>query len=187
MKFKYPKLPSFIFEDKNKIKETDRTYIYPVSSSEQIIVRNSNVSLWAKNTDYKVGNRCIYTDGLTYECVTDHTSGDILESTYWKTLNVQTELDSINDKFKVQTAVFAASAWVGDAAPYTQILTISKFTGSENPIATLNYPSTITADNAEDYEEAFSYISKIESIAGGLKATCMHDKPSLDVYVDIMG
>ena len=187
MKFKYPKLPSFICEDKNKIKETDRTYIYPVSSSEQIIVKNSNVSLWQKNTNYKIGNRCIYIDGLTYECIAEHTSGDILESTYWKKINVQTELDSINKRFEVQTVAFAVSGWVGDAAPYTQTILVDGFTGTENPIATLNYPSTITVDNSEDYEESFSYISKIESVSGGLKATCMHDKPTLDVYIDIMG
>lgn len=187
MKFKYPKLPSFVFENSSKITDADRTYIYPVSSSEQIIVKNSNISLWVANTDYVAGDRCIYIDGLTYQCKTTHTSTDTFEPSYWISLNVQTELDTLNSKFDIQTVTFVANNWSGSSAPYTQIIAVSGFTGSENPIVTLNYPSNITSSNAEDYEEAFSYISKIESVEGGLKATCMHDLPTFDVYLDVMG
>ena len=186
--FKKPATPGYIYEDPSKMTDSDRTYIYPMSAISQIIPDDS-LYPWAVSTSYKVGDRCYYTDGCAYECTKDHTSSSTFDFGYWAKISLQTDLDALNKKFNYRTVCFTANNWSGDSAPYTQSITVSGFTGSEDehPIVSLNYPSSIVSSTAEDYEEAFSYISIIETTSDGLKATCMHDKPTYDVYINIMG
>ena len=187
-KYKKPKTPSYIYEDNTKMEEADRTYVYPKTAVSQIVLDN-NIKAWATSSIYNIGDRCYYTDGNTYQCIQAHTSRETFENSYWEVVNLQTELDSLNKKFDFQVVSFPVNGWEGDAAPYTQTISATGFTGSdtEHPIISLNYPDVITTETSEDYEEAFSFISLIETVSGGLKATCMHDKPMYDIYVNVMG
>ena len=188
MKFKKPNTPGYVFEDESKMTDSDRTYIYPKSSISQIIP-DRELSAWAASIDYEVGDRCYYTDGCAYECVTKHTSGTTFNSSYWNRITLYTELDAVNKKFNFQTICFLVDSWVGDTAPYTQSVAVTGFTGSEDehPIISISYPSNIGPTNAEEYEEGFAHISKYVTGVNIITATCFYEKPTMNIYVDIMG
>lgn len=94
-------------------------------------------------------------------------------------------IDGILGATKDFSATFTASGWIGSSAPYSQTVSCEGILSTDKPIVCLSYPSTINSSNAEDYEEAFGYISKISTADGTLTAVCLYEKPSVDVSVEL--
>lgn len=80
------------------------------------------------------------------------------------------------------TAVLSADAW-GDSAPYMQAATVSGLTENDTPIVDLIL-SSIT-DTAISELEAWGLVNSINTTVNGITATCLEDKPSIDLNVQI--
>lgn len=88
----------------------------------------------------------------------------------------------VDDKRKTFTATLSAT-WVGSAAPYTQNVSIPGVLATDAPHVTPDY-STILA-TALAQREAWSMVSYAEAVAGGIKFTCLEDKPAVAIPIQI--
>lgn len=89
--------------------------------------------------------------------------------------------DQIADAHFFKTVTATASGWTGDAAPYTQTITVEGVTKDDIPH--IGLIASDNADTAENEEEAFSYIKKVETGDGTLILTCRDDKPEVDMTI----
>lgn len=84
-------------------------------------------------------------------------------------------------------ATLTAAGWVGDSAPYTQQVSVNGITATMTPICDLL--QSTTASTAKSEIEAWAKVSKIETGAGVITATCYDDKPgvSLNIRIKVVG
>ena len=78
----------------------------------------------------------------------------------------------------------SASGW-SSSAPYTQSVSFSGMAASDILICDLSMANATTS-TAEDLQEAWSYIGKIESGSGVVIATCYTEKPGIDIPVNVL-
>ena len=88
----------------------------------------------------------------------------------------------VDDKRKTFTATLSAT-WVGSAAPYTQNVSISEVLATDAPHVTPDYSTTLATALAQ--REAWSMVSYAEAVAGGIKFTCLEDKPAVAIPIQI--
>ena len=82
------------------------------------------------------------------------------------------------------SATLPASGWVGDEAPYTQTVSVAGITGADRPVV-----DVVQSDDAEIAQteiEAWGMVSKIETGAESITATCYSDKPEVDLNLNIV-
>lgn len=107
-----------------------------------------------------------------------------------KTNNTDTKLDAliakVNRETSVKEVIIPASNW-SSSAPYTQTVTVSGVTSSSQPEVYIKYHDGITADNGEDYADAYACINKIETTTNAIIATAYSDKPQMDVHIFLKG
>lgn len=83
-----------------------------------------------------------------------------------------------------KTATLSASGWAGNG-PYTQSVSVSGISSSDTLICDLSMANATTS-NAEDLQEAWSYIGKIESGSGAIISTCYTEKPGVDLSINVL-
>lgn len=73
--------------------------------------------------------------------------------------------------------------WVGSTAPYTQIISITGILESSTPIVDVVLDSNTAT--AKSQLEAWSYVSKIETGANSITVTCLEDKPTVAIPIQV--
>ena len=97
------------------------------------------------------------------------------------TSNIQTQLDN-----KAITETYTTTlntTWIGDSAPYTQTQTISGILETDNPIVDVVLSNT--TETAQQQLEAYTYISKITTSANSITVTCLEDKPTIAIPLQL--
>lgn len=94
---------------------------------------------------------------------------------------VSTQLDS-----KATTALYTgtllSSGW-SSSAPYTQTLSIQGILSTDIPVVDVVLSSTTST--AVSQLEAWSCVSKIETAAGSITATCFEELPAIDIPIQL--
>lgn len=80
------------------------------------------------------------------------------------------------------TGTLTSSGW-SSSAPYTQTLNISGILADDVPIVDVVLSST--SSTALSQLEAWSCVSKIETAAGSITATCFEEKPTIDLPIQL--
>ena len=80
------------------------------------------------------------------------------------------------------TATITAE-WTGDAAPYTQIVTVPGILETDKPHIFPVYSSELETALAQ--KEAWAMVSKGETAAGTITFTCFEDKPEVEIPIQI--
>lgn len=94
---------------------------------------------------------------------------------------VTTELNS-KATTALYTGTLTSSGWTS-AAPYTQTVNISGILATDVPIVDVVLSSTTST--AISQLEAWGYVSKIETAAGSITATCLEEKPTIDIPIQL--
>lgn len=81
------------------------------------------------------------------------------------------------------SATLTAAGWTGDAAPYTQTVTVTWITAAMNPLV-----DVVLSDDTETalaQLEGWGYVSSIVTGAGNITARCLEDKPTVDIEIQL--
>ena len=73
--------------------------------------------------------------------------------------------------------------WVGSTAPYTQIISITGILESSTPIVDVVLDSNTAT--AKSQLEAWNYVSKIETGENSIIVTCLEDKPTVAIPIQV--
>jgi hypothetical protein len=79
--------------------------------------------------------------------------------------------------------VTISTNWTGSSAPYTQTITVTGLTNMDTPIVDVVLSSTTSM--ALSQLEAWNCVSKIETGADQITVTCLEDKPTVAILVQI--
>lgn len=83
---------------------------------------------------------------------------------------------------KTYTATLSTS-WSGSSAPYTQTVTVSGITSSDTPI--VDVVLSTTNSTAISQLEAWGCVSKITTGTNSITATCLEDKPTTAIPIQL--
>lgn len=86
------------------------------------------------------------------------------------------------DKSYVIAFQLTASGWSGTDAPYTQTISVAGMTNNTNVL--VDYEHSSNADTEAERLEAWGCISFFTNKDGGFIATCLSDKPSIDLPIN---
>lgn len=95
------------------------------------------------------------------------------------------ELDGRMDKQERLLTGTISTTWTGSAAPYTQTINIVGVTANDKPVITPVYSATLATAVLE--KESWNMVSKIETGAGTITATCFSDKPTTAINIQLKG
>lgn len=84
----------------------------------------------------------------------------------------------------IKSAIITSS-WNGAIAPFTQVISVTGISSSDNPIVFPVYSSDLTTAISE--KTAWNLIGKIETGDGSLTVTCFNEKPTTAVNIRIKG
>lgn len=87
------------------------------------------------------------------------------------------------EPYAVQVSL-TTSGWSG-SGPYTKTVTASGITADMNPVADVVQSSDTAASKL--MLEAWACVSRIETLAGQVKATCYEEKPGVNLTVLLVG
>ena len=88
----------------------------------------------------------------------------------------------VDEKRQTFTATLGTT-WAGSAAPYTQTVSADGILATDFPHITPVYSTTLATALAQ--QEAWGMVSYAESVVGGIKFTCLEDKPTVAVPIQI--
>ena len=80
-------------------------------------------------------------------------------------------------------ATLSAASWVGDAAPYTQTITVAGLTDAKRAHAHPVYSGTLETDLA--IKEACACVSYAKSSGAEVTFYCLEDKPEADIPIEV--
>lgn len=141
------------------------------------------------------------TDGTkSLEDVTDYqTTGDIYAAAdinatnqavnefYTEFTDKNTEnSDTFNALKAVKTATFTVSGWIG-TGPYLQTISVAGITAEDIPTPGIIYPESLTETLRAQIDKSAGMITKLETVFGGVKATCAFKKPVADFTIGLKG
>lgn len=86
----------------------------------------------------------------------------------------------------VKTALFTVTGWVG-TGPYIQTVSVSGITAADIPTPGIIYPTTLTETLKAQIDKSAGMITKLETVLGGVKATCAFKKPVADFTIGLKG
>lgn len=142
-------------------------------------------------TSYSVSR--MGTDGrgaiVTVNGKTPDFDGDVTISTQdlgaAKTSDVSALENRLNERMLVRKTFSAtiSTNWTGNAAPYTQTVSIAGVASTDMPHVTL-VPSS-NNDTAISQLEAYGNISRGVAVSGGIKFTCFEDKPEIALPIQV--
>ena len=180
-----------------------KEYIYVNNNWELIGIQKADLSNYYNKTEVdnlldtkvdKVTGKGLSTEDYTSE---EKTKLSGIEAQANKTVVVQTTGSSTTDVMsqnivttelnsKATTALYTgtltSSGWTS-AAPYTQTLSISGILSTDVPVVDVVLSSTTST--AISQTEAWSCVSKIETAAGSITATCLEEKPAIDIPIQL--
>ena len=76
----------------------------------------------------------------------------------------------------------SSSGW-SSSVPYTQTVSIQGILATDVPVVDVVLSSTTST--AKSQLEAWGYVSKIETAAGSITATCLEEKPTIDIPIQL--
>lgn len=92
-----------------------------------------------------------------------------------------------NQRLSTITMVtFLASDWVGEAAPFTQTVTVDNISETDTPIPLFVDDGTTETDSKAK-KKAYGFITHFDSANGTVTATCNYKKPTVDFCVGLKG
>ena len=89
----------------------------------------------------------------------------------------------VDDKVKRFNIVLTVNDWEGDKAPYKQTIGLEGILGTDRPHYGPVYSENTATMLAE--KEAFSYVDDLDTADGSVTFTCLEDKPSTNVAVQM--
>ena len=92
----------------------------------------------------------------------------------------------IERRLNVRSATLSASGW-SSSAPYTQAVSISDITATDQPTISAGAPATINAANYKALNKAFGMIDRAVTSAGKITFYCYSKKPTVDIPILIKG
>ena len=96
-----------------------------------------------------------------------------------ETGNVSLTADDVGAATKEYTATLTASGWTGDAAPYTQTISVARLTDGGRCMVHPDYGDDTSANLA--MKEACACVSYAKRDGQNLTFTCLEDKPTVDI------
>lgn len=87
---------------------------------------------------------------------------------------------------EVKTATFTVSGWIG-AGPYLQTIAVAGITADDSPVPGIIYPESLTETLKAQIDKSAGMITKLETVLGGVKATCAFKKPVADFTIGLKG
>ena len=180
-----------------------KEYIYVNNNWELIGIQKADLSNYYNKTEVdnlldtkvdKVTGKGLSTEDYTSE---EKTKLSGIEAQANKTVVVQTTGSSTTDVMsqnivttelnsKATTALYTgtltSSGWTS-AAPYTQTVNVSGILATDVPVVDVVLSSTTST--AISQTEAWSCVSKIETAAGSITATCLEEKPTIDIPIQL--
>lgn len=94
--------------------------------------------------------------------------------------------DDLTDAFATTEVTFAVDQWQGDAAPYTQTVTLEAMTATMSPIPFF-IDDGISETESKAKQKAYACITYFDSDTGTITATCQYKKPEATVTVGLKG
>lgn len=94
--------------------------------------------------------------------------------------------DQFTSLASVKTVTATSAGWSA-SAPYTQTITVSGITSSDNPIVGLYIPTDTTAANEKLIKKAYSCLSSGVTNNGSITLYCMSKKPTTNFQIFIKG
>ena len=89
----------------------------------------------------------------------------------------------VDEKHKTFTATITVNDWVGEAAPYTQVIGIEGILESDKPHITPVYADDLETKLAQ--KEAWNMVCEAVSADGSITFVCFEDKPATAVPIEI--
>ena len=86
----------------------------------------------------------------------------------------------------VKTATFTVSGWIG-TGPYLQTVSVNGITSADTPTPGIIYPEALTEVLKSQIDKSAGMITKMETVLGGIKATCQFKKPVADFTIGLKG
>lgn len=87
---------------------------------------------------------------------------------------------------RVLTCTIPVSGWSA-AAPYTQTVSLSGITASDNPVAALLVPDNATATTLKPAQKAWSCVDQILTNNGSITLYCYFKKPANEFQITLKG
>lgn len=88
----------------------------------------------------------------------------------------------VDEKRQTLTATLS-TVWTGSTAPYTQTISVNGILATDMPHITPVYSTTLATALAQ--QEAWAMVSYAETTAGNIKFTCLEEKPTAAVPIQI--
>lgn len=131
------------------------------------------------------------TDGtVSLTDVTQYTQeGDIWgagdANTFGQAINDNAEnIETRAPKSVIKTATLTAAGWSGNAAPYTQTLTVAGIIANTNGFIDFVHAGVLDAEKQR--KKAWNCVSLFENGNGTIKFTCLERLPEIDLPLQIM-
>lgn len=94
----------------------------------------------------------------------------------------------VDSKNKITSLTLTADNWVGDAAPYTQTVSVEGITANDNPILVSMLAAGTNPDMQKKYNKAFGIISSGAGLTeDGSVTFCVYSKPTMDITIGLKG
>ena len=94
----------------------------------------------------------------------------------------------VDSKNKITSLTLIADNWVGDAAPYTQTVSVEGITANDNPILVSMLAAGTNPDIQKEYNKAFGIISSGAGVTeDGSVTFYVYSKPAMDVTIGLKG
>lgn len=94
----------------------------------------------------------------------------------------------VDSKNKITSLTLIADNWVGDAAPYTQTVSVEGITANDNPILVSMLAAGTNPDMQKEYNKAFGIISSGAGLTeDGSVTFCVYSKPTMDITIGLKG
>lgn len=118
-------------------------------------------------------NDCVYYGTKVWYAKTSSTGQTPVAGTYWNIF-----MDPRDNKVNENVSILAVN-WIGSSAPYTQEITVEKFTTNSAAEYTPVYSSTLATALLE--KTAWNCVSKITSGTAKITLTCLEFKPATNI------
>lgn len=127
------------------------------------------------------------TPGDIYAAADINTTNQAVNDFYTEFTTKNTENSNTFTALKgVKTATFTVSGWLG-TGPYIQTISVSGITATDIPTPGIIYPTTLTETLKAQIDKSAGMITKLETVLGGIKATCAFKKPVADFTIGLKG
>lgn len=127
------------------------------------------------------------TDGDIYAAADINATNQAVNEFYSEFRNKNAENTNTFTALKaIKSATFTVSGWLG-TGPYLQTVSVSGITAADIPTPGIIYPESLTETLKAQIDKSAGMITKLETVLGGVKATCAFKKPVADFTIGLKG